>query len=69
MKSRLGASSASNSTTAPARTRSRGRAGRQETTVPRISTRLGSALQTTSTTTGVPGASSVVVGQNRPPFG
>ena len=69
MKSRLGASTASNSTTAPARTRRRGRAGRQEITVPRIKTRLGSALQTTSTTTCVPGESSVVVGQNNPPFG
>src|SRR3569623_1193263 len=68
-KSRFGASSASNSTEAPARTRMRGSAARQVSTVPRIRTLLGRASQANSTTTGVPGCSSVVVGQNAPPMG
>ena len=43
--------------------------GRQAVTMPRMSTLLGRPSQAISTTTGVPGDSSVVVGQNTPPFG
>ncbi len=69
MKSRLPLSSASKATVAPARMRMRGSAGRQAVTLPRISTLLGSPSHAISTTTAVPGASSVVVGQKRPPLG
>ena len=68
-KSRLAASSASKATVAPARMRMRGRAGRQAVTLPRMSTLFGSPSHAISTTTAVPGASSVVVGQKTPPFG
>ena len=68
-KSRLAISSASKATVAPARMRMRGSAGRHAVTMPRMSTLLGSPSHAISTTTGVPTASSVVVGQNAPPFG
>ena len=68
-KSRLFDSSASNATVAPARTRMRGRAGRQAVTMPRMSTLLGRPSHAISTTTGVPGDSSVVVGQKTPAVG
>jgi hypothetical protein len=47
----------------------RGRAGRHDSTLPRIRTLFGSPSQASSTTTEVPGPSSVVVGQNTPPLG